>query len=175
MGRAAAGAASSELITIFEGRRVDVPVPLGWTFEDKLDPKTGIRAVVLKDPKNEVQLDVSFLPDPEGRMGTRQTLEDEARRLFSAYLSQAVETEVKLTSFNSRDGIGVYASFTDRTLDPKHIPEGEKLMSTTGIRSWSGAYLLFTLLANSADSASYKTALQLAKSGISEVKSPVGP
>jgi len=165
-------AADVKTVTIFEGRQIEIPVPEGWSFQTKLDEERGVQTVELADPKKEVQLDVSFLPDPDGEMSTRKALEEQAKRIFVFYLSQSVEREMKLVSFEAAGGIGVSTTFTDRKLDPKHVPEGEKLMSTTGLRSWKGVYLIFTLLSDSKDSAAYRSALEIVQKGLKQVKAP---
>lgn len=165
-------AGDSKTVTIFEGRQVVIPVPSGWKLEDKTSPKKEAQTIELVDPKKEIQLDVSFLPDPDGEMSTRKALEEQARRIFVFYLQQSVERDMKLDAFDAPGGLGVFTSFTDKTLDPKHIPEGEKLISTTGIRSWKGVYLIFTLLADSRSSAAYRTALEIVQSGLKQVKAP---
>jgi hypothetical protein len=159
-------------VTVFEGRQIEIPVPAGWSFESKLDENRAVQTVELVDPKKEIQLDVSFLPDPDGEMSARKALEEQAKKIFVFYLPQSVEKDMKLDAFDAPGGIGVVTSFTDRTLDPKHIPEGEKLISTTGIRSWKGVYTIFTLLADSRTSAAYRTALEIARSGLKQVKAP---
>ena len=165
-------AGSPRTITIFEGRQVEIPVPSGWTFENRADPEHGVSTVRLADPKKEIQLDVSFLPDPDGEMSTRKALEEHAREIFAFYLPHSVEKDMKLDAFDAPGGVGVFTSFTDRTLDPKHVPEGEKLISTTGIRSWKGVYLIFTLLTDSKSSAAYRTALEIVQGGLKQVKAP---
>jgi len=165
-------AADARTITIFEGRRIEIPVPPGWSFQSRVDEERGVQTVELIDPKKEIQLDVSFLPDPEGEMSTRKALEEHARTIFVFYLQQSVEKDMKLDAFDAPGGLGVFTSFTDKTLDPKHIPEGEKLISTTGLRSWKGVYLIFTLLTDSAKSSAYRTALEIVQNGLKQVKAP---
>ena len=165
-----AGTAPAEerSITIFEGRRIAVPVPAGWHYEESRNPKTGAQTVELADPKNAVQLDVTFFPDSTGRLATRTALEAEMRKDFAFYLGGSVEQDMTFTPFEAPGGLGGYTSFTDRSLVGKPVPAGEKLISTTGMRSWEGAYLLFTLLSNSRDADEFRKALGIVKSGLRE-------
>ena len=161
-------------ITVFATRQFEIPVPTGWKFEDKNeDPSTEIRTIVLTDPKEEIHLSVSFAPDPEVELSSREALEKRARQVFAFYLATSVEKDLPLTYFETPGSLGVFASFTDSHLDPKKIPKDEKLVSTTGFRSWKGAYFLFTLLSNDRSSAAYKAALDVVKTGIRQVKGPV--
>jgi hypothetical protein len=166
-------AAESKTISIFQGRKIEIAVPKGWSYEERPGPHDGSQTVVLADKKKEVLLSILFLPDSDGELSTREGLEHQAKRVLTPYLEQAVEKKLELTFFEAADGIGVLTSFTDNKLDPKHIPEDEKLISTTGFRSWNGAGLFFTLLTNSRDLPAYETALDIVRSGIRQVKGPV--
>jgi len=166
------GAESTRSVAIFEGQQVEIPVPAGWEIDERQDPKTGLQSVELSDPGKDAELSISFMPDSQGSMSTRGGLEKLARHVFGTYLESSVEKQMKLTYFEAPGGAGVYTSFTDAKLDPKRIPEGEKLMSTAGLRSWKGGYLIFTLLTNTRDSVAYRKALDIVQSGL-KVKTPV--
>jgi hypothetical protein len=163
----------TKTVTIFEGRQVSVPVPSKWSFDEKADPHHGTQTVQLEDPGKEVVLQMTFFPDSSGRLSSREAVEAEAKRILEPMLETSVEKEIRLTFFDSPDGMGAYCAFTDSKLDPKHIPEDEKLIAVSGIRAWKGGYTLFTLLTNTKDSAVYKTALEIAVSGVRQVKAPV--
>jgi hypothetical protein len=166
-----AGVARAEerSVTIFEGRKISVSVPTGWKFGEAQDPKTGVQTLEWLEPSGEVQLDISFLPDSKGRMATREALEAEMKRTLSFYLTDAVEREMRFTSLETADGVCEYTSFTDRRLVGRKIPEGERLISTTGMRSWKGVYLLFTLLSNSRDTEAFRQAIEIVRTGVKEV------
>ncbi|MGE5413311.1 MAG: hypothetical protein ACM3NW_03985, partial [Syntrophomonadaceae bacterium] len=173
VGPAPALADDARTITVFEGRQFAVPVPAGWSFDERSDPHHGLQTIQLEDPGKEVVLQITFFPDSSGKLSSREALEAEAKRILEPYLETSVEKEVRLTFFDSPDGIGAYSAFTDGKLDPKHIPEDEKLISVSGIRAWKGGYDLFTILTNTTDSAAYKKALDIAVSGLRQVKAPV--
>lgn len=163
----------TKTVTIFEGRQFSVPVPQDWTFEEKRDPHHGIQSVEVRDPGKEIVLQVTFIPDSSAKLTSREAVEAEARRILEPYLESSVEKEMRLTFFDGPDGMAAYTSFTDSKLDPKHIPEDEKLISVTGIRTWKGGYFLFTVLTNTTDAPAYKKALEISLSGIRQVKAPV--
>jgi len=161
-------------VTIFQGRQMAVEVPAGWKFDEELDPHHGAPTLHVQDPHGEVAMVVSFFPDPADKPPNRADLEAEARNLFEPYLDSAVEKDMRLTYFEAPDGGGgVYASFTDGNLDPQNLPEDEKLISTAGLRSMKGVYVLFIVLTNSRDSAPYRRALELVRGELRQVKSPV--
>ena len=160
-------------VTIFEGRQIAVAVPAGWKFDEQLDPHHGTPLLHVEDPAGQVAVVLAFFPDPAAKPPDRADLEAEAQNLFEPYLQSSVEKEMDLTYFDAPDGRGVYASFTDGNLDPQNVPEDEKLISTAGLRSMKGVYVLFTVLTNSRDSASYRRALELVRGELRQVKTPV--
>lgn len=160
-------------VTIFQGRQIAVAVPAGWKFDEELDPHHGTPTLRVGDPKGEVAVVLAFFPDPASSQPDRADLEAEAQNLFEPFLESAVEKDMKLTYFDAPDGGGVYASFTDGNLDPENVPEDDKLISTAGLRSMKGVYVLFTVLTNSRDSAAYRTALELVRGELRQVKAPV--
>jgi uncharacterized membrane protein YgcG len=164
--------ANERRVSIFQERQISVSVPTGWRLEESRDPRTGIQTLRLVDPRSEIRVDVSFFPDPEDRLVTREGLEAEMRKAFAFYLTGAVEREMKFASLDVTSGIGEYTFFTDRSLSGREIPEGERLISTVGIRSWKGAYLIFTLLSNSRDAVPYRLALEFIRTGLKEVSGP---
>jgi hypothetical protein len=160
--------AAERPVEILGGRKLSVQVPKDWTFEEVRDPKSGIPALRWLDPSGEIRLDVSFFPDANGWVSTREGLDAEMEKIFTFYRDGAVEKEKKAVNLKPASGIGAYMSFTDRSLVGKKLPPGERLISTTGIRSWKGAYLVFTLLSNSRDSAACRQALDIVRSGVKE-------
>jgi len=162
--------AAEQSVTIFEGRKIVVSVPKGWKFAQAADSRTGVQTLEWLDPAGDVQLDVSFLPDSKGRLMTREGLEAEMKRAMAFYLEDAVEREMKFTVLETADGVCEYTSFTDRRLVGKKIPEGERAISTTGIRSWKGVSLYFTLLSNSRDTEAFRQALEIVRSGVNEIR-----
>ena len=170
---ALAFAGDTRTVTIFEGRQFSVPVPEGWTFEERRDPHHGIQTIEVRDPGKEVVLQMTFIPDSSGKLASREAVEAEAKRILETIVEDSVEKEIRLTFFESPDGMGAHSTFTDGKLDPKHIPEDEKLISVSGIRAWKGGYTFFTVLTNIKDSPVYRTALEIAVSGIRQLKTPV--
>lgn len=163
----------TKMITIFEARQISVPVPSSWSFDESRDPHHGLQTVTIEDPGKEIVLQVTFFPDQAGQLSSRKGLEEQARRTFQPYLETSVEKEMQLTFVDAPDGMAVYTKFTDSKLDPKHIPEGEKLISVTGLRSWKGVYMMFTLLTDTTESKTYRNALEIVLSGIRQAKTPV--
>ena len=160
-------------VTVFEARQFSVPVPWGWSFDEGQDPHLGTTTLKIADPDKKVVLQMTFIPDPAGKLSSREAVEAEVKRILKPMIETSVEKEIRLTSFESPDGIGAHAAFTDAKLDPKHIPEDEWLIGVSGIRTWKGGYTLFTLLTNTKESSTYRKALDIAISGTRQTKAPV--
>lgn len=160
--------AETKSVEIFEGREISVEVPSGWQSMHSRDDSSGVQTLSFEDPRGEIKLDISFFPDTKERLATREGVEAEMRSAFRTYRAAAVEREMKFTFVDEIDGFCGYTSFTDRSLVGKTPPTGERLISTTGIRSWKGAYLMFTLLTNSVDSKPYREALAIVTKNLRE-------
>jgi hypothetical protein len=160
------GATTEKTVVIFENRQLAIALPRNWTFSESRDTRTGVQTIAIADAKGEIELQVSFLPDPEGRLASREALEGEMQKAFTPYLEDAVEKGMKFVVFDGPDGVGGYTTFTDRRFVGQKVPDGERLLSTTGMRSWPGVHLIFTLLSNSADTGTYREALELVRTGI---------
>jgi hypothetical protein len=165
-------AAEERTIAVLDGREISITTPSGWSFAESRDPRTGLPTIRCADRKEEISLQITFFPDPKAILETREGLEANMKEYFASYLSGAVEKEMTITSLDVPDGVGAYTSFTDRKLVGKKVPESERLISTTGMRSWKGAFLLFTLLTNSRDTEAYRQALEIVESGIRQVDGP---
>ena len=161
---------SFKVLTVFQGRKISTALPAGWSYDTSRDPRTGVQTIAIGDPTGEIELSLSFFPDSQNRLASQQALEAEIRRDTDFYLEGAVEKAASITFFRSTDRLGGYAVFTDRSLVGRKVPPSQRLYSTVGIRSWDGAFLLFTLLSNSRDSASYAQALELVRVGVSEAR-----
>jgi hypothetical protein len=159
-------AQTTRTVTPFGGCAVDLVVPEGWTFAEARNPQDGVQTIELSDPKKEVLLGPLFLPDLKGQLSTRASLQARMGELSQAYLEGSVEKTMELNFFDAPTGPVAWASFTDRSLVGRPIPEGQKLISTTGLRSWKGAFLFFTLLADSVETASSRQAMDIVRAAI---------
>lgn len=149
------------VLTIFQQRQVSIAVPDGWTYAESRDAKTGVQTATIDDPSGEIQLSVSFFPDQAKRLATKAALEKQMRALFAEYVPGSVEQKMNFTFTETSDGIEGHVVFTDRALAGKEIPKDQRLVSTTGMRSWPGAYAFFTLLSNQTKSEAYAQALKI--------------
>lgn len=151
------------VLSIFQQRQISIAVPDGWTYAESRDERTGVQTATIGDPSGEIQLSISFLSDQANRLATKPALEKQMRTLFEEYVSGSVEQKMTFTYAETADGIEGHVVFTDRSLAGKEIPKDQRLVSTTGLRSWPGVYAFFTLLSNQTRSEAYATALEIVR------------
>ena len=159
-------AAQSHTTTIFQGRPVTVAAPEGWTYAESRDKETGVQTLELADPSGEVKVALSFFPDEENRLGSKAAIESFMRKAFAGMLETAVEREMKIVSSEVAGGFEGHTVLTDKKYVGRDVPKEQRRLATVGIRSWPGAFGLFTVLSNESESAAYKSALELIRSGV---------
>ena len=159
-------ASSTRTVTIFQRHQVTVAVPDGWTFADSRESDTGVQTLALEDPSGEIKLRLSFFPDSENRLGSKGAIEATMKKYFAGMLNGAVEREMKIVSSDTPGGFEGHTLFTDKQFAGREVPKDERRLATAGVRSWPGVFGLFTILSNQAESATYKTALDVVRTGV---------
>lgn len=171
----AALAAKEENFLLYEDHRVAINVPEGCSF--KLSSSdAGVITVRILDPKQEANLEISFLPDPDGRFTTARARREFMVETFQRYVEGSVEKEMRFTELKPRSGNATICVFTDTSLVGKtDYPKGEYLNATTGFKAWRGCAAFFTLLSNGLDSAAREAALKIITESVHEQKPPAAP
>ena len=159
-------ASSTRTFTVFQGHQVAVAVPDGWTFADSRESDTGVQTLALEDPSGEIKLRLSFFPDSENRLGSKGAIEATMKKYFAAMLNGAVEREMKIVSSDTPGGFEGHTLFTDKQFAGREVPKDERRLATAGVRSWPGVFGIFTILSNQAESATYKTALDVVRTSV---------
>jgi hypothetical protein len=166
---AAAPKNRDEVVFLFQNRKVMVAVPEGFGFQSAKDAR-GIISVRLAHPQDKISLQVSFLPDPEGRLGTARGRKEFIYETFQDYVASSVEKAMRFEELEPRAGGGTYCVFTDAALVGKaSLPRGEFLQTTTGIKSWPGVVAVFTLFSNETASKEYRAMLEMLRDSLEEV------
>lgn len=160
-----------ESLILAGNHRVVISVPAGYIYSSGRDDN-GVLMARITDAKEKVSLQVQFLPDPEGRFATEQSQMDYLARACQQYAEGSVEKGYNFTTLASHHGTGTYCMFTDASLVDREPPKGEVRNVTTGVKSWSGWFCVFTLLSNDTTSKEYQTAIHLLKESLEEVPAP---
>lgn len=161
--------AKEETVTIYQQHRVSIDVPEGFTYSSQRDGR-GIISVKLADPKSRIDLIVSFLPDTRGRLASETEQKNFIADACQHFAESSVEQSYGFEKLRPRVGSGLYCVFTDKDLVGKRVPPGEYLHVTSGVKSWPGCFLVFTLMSNDTKSPEYETALRLLKDSFEETR-----
>lgn len=143
-----------------------IDAPAGWTMTTKPDGRTGASTTRLSN--GAIVLDATFYPDKENRFDTKEKMEALMRASFGHLLEGAAQKEMTFTFTETADGLMGHTAFTDAKWVGREIPKDEWRHATAGVRRWPGMFVHFTILSNDLDSAEYKQALDVVKSGIRE-------
>lgn len=165
---ATADSAREEMLILFQEHHLTIAVPEGYLYSSTRDDQ-GIITVKLNDPKQKIDLEVTFFPDARNRVATEDGQMSTVAELCQAYAEGSVEKGYDFKPLEPQAGSGTYCVFTDASLVKKMpFPPGEFLNVTRGVKSWPGCYLVFTLLSNDTTSKEYQTAMKLLKTSFAE-------
>jgi hypothetical protein len=156
-----------ETLILSQDHSITITVPDGYVFSSGRE-ESGMIMAKITDPKEKVQLQVSFRPDPESRLGVEQQQMDFLAQVCKQYAEGSVEHSYDFKPLAPRRGAGTYCVFTDASLVGSAPPKGEFLNVTTGVKAWPGWAIVFTLLSNDVTSKEYQTALRLVKESFEE-------
>jgi hypothetical protein len=155
-------------VSVPKGEKLSVRIPPAWRHT-VLQPAPNLPPTLkITTLSNSVSLQITFLPDPEGRFATRETADRAATQANQHYVAGSVEKRLTLTQIVSTNGHGCYATFTDADLaDVPHPRPGEFKHVVSGLFVIKKQLATFTLLTNDPKSAEYRQALQIISDGIS--------
>jgi hypothetical protein len=151
---------------------ITLTVPDGYVFSSGRD-ESGVIMAKIVDPKEKIQLQVSFRPDPTSRLGVEQQQMDFLAQVCRQYAEGSVEHRYDFKPLAPRVGTGTYCTFTDASLVGTTPPKGEFLHITTGVKAWPGWVIVFTLLSNNTTGKEYEALLAVVKDGCEEKPAPV--
>ena len=163
-----AGEYESIAVVVPKGDRISVNVPQGFKHTilqpaPSLPPTLKINSV-----SNSVSLQITFLPDPEGRFAASESVDRAVTQANQHYVAGSVEKGLKLTQIVSTNGHGSYASFTDADLaNVPHPRPGQFKNVSSGVFVVKNNLASFTLLTNDPASLEYRQALKIISEGIS--------
>ncbi len=159
--------AHEESLLLAGDRRVVIAVPAGYIYSSgRAD--NGVLVAKLTDAKETAVLQVAFVPDPDGLMGTEQAQMDRLAADCQRYAEDSVEKSYNFTPLAPRRGSGTFCSFTDASLVGREPPKDEWRNVTQGVKAWSGWLCIFTVLSNDTTSKAYQTLLGLVRDSFDE-------
>ena len=169
----AASKAREETAFLFENRKLVVSVPDGFGSVTSKDDD-GIVSMRLAGPKNRLNLELRFLPDPEGRFSQARARKEQMVEMFSDYVGSSSEKGMQFEELGSRTGAGNYCVFTDSALRGKpELPSGEYLHLTAGLKAWPGVVAIFRLFSNDTTSPEYQALMKMLRESVEEKPVPL--
>lgn len=169
---AAAAAQREESVALPNGSRVAIAVPAGFKFEQARDAGGAPRAVL--NAEGKASLELSFLPDPEGKALRLRGRNELMVEFFQEYVAGSVEKAMEFTELSPRRGVGTLCVFTDAALVGKtDLPPNEYHHLTVGIKAWEGVMLVFRLFSQDVKSEAHLAALRVLRESVEERPVPL--
>jgi hypothetical protein len=163
----------TETIFLFQNRKVTITVPAGLGFQSSKDDR-GIISIRLGHPKGQISMQLSFLPDAEGRFANARQRKEFMNATFQEYVAGSVEKAMQFEELDPKVGAGTFCVFTDANLVGKtKLPPGEFIQSTTGLKAWPGVVAVFTLLSNDITSPEYAAVMAMLRNSVEERAPPL--
>ncbi len=162
-----------ETLVLFEGRRVVVAVPHGFVFASGRD-NIGVVRVRMHNAKENVSVELSFLPDLEERFADGYERNRFMYESFNAFAESSVEKAMQFEDLRPKVGAGTYCIFTDTKLvGQTTFPPGEYLHATKGVKVWPGVLVVFSIFSNETKSDDFQAALAVLRESVTEKAVPL--
>ena len=160
-------AADDVSVQVPGGDLVKVVVPAGWKHSVAQPVPTLPPTLEIQEPTAPLVLKITFLPDPNGKLAKDEELKKLMKASTGLYLAGSVEQKLELWPLTTKNGRGVYATFTDASLlDKKELPPGQFRIVASGILLVGKQAAAFTLLTNRLEGKEYEAAMQILSEGI---------
>lgn len=168
-----AAAQREEHVAIFDGRKVSVTVPSGFTYESGEDT-AGLVNVNLATADGKVSVHLVFAPDSGGENSPARARKEHMVEFFNSYVAGSVEKAMRFEELEPRRGAGTYCVFTDASLVGRtELPPNEFLHLTAGVKTWPGVLVVFRLFSQDTSGKDYTAALRLLRDSVEERAVPL--
>lgn len=162
-----------EAVFIFENRKVVVAVPPGFAFGSTKD-EHGLMRVELIGPKENVTVQLVFVPDVEGRFADGYERKQFLHASFNDFVASSTEGGMQFDELEPKSGVGTYCVFTDANLVGKtKYPPGEFLHATKGVKAWPGVLTVFSVFSNDTTSKDYLAVMKMLRESVAEKAVPL--
>lgn len=157
-----------ETLFLFENRRISILVPDGFGFGSTKDDQ-GLMTVHLEHPKENVQLTITFVPDPEQNFASARSRKELIHEQFGEYVGSSVEKAIQFEELEPKQGSGTYCVFTDAKLVGKtKLPPGEFLHLTSGVKAWPGVAAIFRMFSNDVRAKEHQAIIAMLRDSVEE-------
>jgi hypothetical protein len=155
-------------VTIPKADKIAIRIPSTWK-QTVTQPSPQLSPTVkIESADRSLSLQLTFIPDPEGRFATKESVDRLVTGANQQYVAGSVEKRLTLTQLVSSTGHGCYSTFSDADLAGVPTPPpgqfGNVLSGVFVIQKQAAS---FTLLSNTTTSPEYRQAIQIISEGIS--------
>ena len=166
-------AVQDEVVLLGESRKVSIAVPAGFDYAlEKSD--RGSFVAKFSAAKDELTLDIEFLPDPESQFTNARARKELLNDLFAELVGSSTEKAMQFEELDPSTGAGTYCAFTDEKLVGKtELPQGEYRHLTIGIKAWPGVLAVFRCFSNDITSPRYQSLLKMLRESVYEKPVPL--
>lgn len=169
----AAGLVRDENVVIFGGRRVSVTPPAGFSLTTGRD-EAGEMALKVSDIGGRHSVEISFLPDAEGKHRGSRARRELMNELFKVYVASSKEKGMQFEELEPRIGAGTYCVFTDAALIGRtELPPGDYLHLTAGLKAWPGVVAVFRFFTDEINSSEYHAVMKMLRESLVERPVPL--
>lgn len=175
LGLLGTGAAKNrdETLFLFENRQVAFAMPPGFGFSTSKDER-GIFTVLVADRKERAALQMTFLPDPQGRFAAGRAQRELIFENFQHLVENSVEKAMQFEELAPQIGSGTYCRFTDETLLGKNKASRDVFShSVAGVKAWPGVVAVFTLQSNGTATKEHQLLMTMVRESVQEVSAPL--
>ncbi len=162
----AADKANTTTVSASGGAKFEITAPDGWTIKTVSADPSIPAATSLASPDGDANLLISFIPDKDGAFATREKLEAVLNKTAKQYEGGSVEKKTKIEMLDSKNGLCVFAEFTDSDLVGKKTEAGQFKVVGTGLMLFDKTVATLTLLGGSFTDKPYIAGKEAIKTGI---------
>lgn len=162
-----------ETLLVFDSRKISIIVPQLFSY-NVTKSEEGLAGIRIVDPKEQLSIELTILPDGEGKMMNARARRERMVELFQQYVEDSVEKAMQFEELEPRMGAGTYCVFTDAKLVGREtLPPGEYHHLTVGVKAWPGVSVIFRAFSNDTKSADYQAILRMLRQSVEEKAVPL--
>lgn len=157
-----------ESVFLFENRQVVFAMPPDYGMSMSKDER-GMFTVIIADKKDRAALQMTFLPDPDGRFALERERKEFIFEAAQELIASSVEKTMRFEDLQSKIGKGTFCSFTDEAMvGKKKLPADARPCSTTGVKAWPGVVAAFTLVSSGPATKEHQVLMALLRDSVEE-------
>jgi hypothetical protein len=154
-------AQTEKLVKLPAGPKVNILVPMGYSFESKLNTDGSVQ-FVMENPVWDIHIQGLVAAERDPNITKRAWQEDKLVTFVATAMQLAKEDDYTFHPLPVESGSGVYCLFTAQDATPPK--PGEKNSGsyfTGGLKAWPGCVVIFRIVSPDKSSPEYQEAMDL--------------